>query len=363
MRQFIPAQQLNRDFHDAVVAPILASHYPGLPYSAGLIGYGSDVLGYDDARSTDHEWGPRLLLFLADDAPADLPSAIAETLRHILPPTFQGYSVHFGAPDRHGARVMAEWRGGPVEHKVEVHRLREWFAGRLGSDLLVQPSPVTWLLTPGQRLLEITAGAVYHDGLEELEEIRTRLDWYPRDVWLYLMAAQWQRISQLEAFVGRTAEVGDALGSTLVTATMVRDLLRLCFLIERRYPPYAKWLGTAFTRLRCGPKLQPVLDASLAARSYPEREAALVRAYEAVGELHNALGMTETVPARVSPFHDRPFQVLHAERFAGALLATISDPDLLAIPGRFGGIDQISDNTDLLEYPDAVRRLRGLYVP
>ena len=196
--------------------------YPGLPYSAALIGYGSDVLGYDDERSTDHEWGPRLLLFLADDADSELPGQIVETLRQRLPPTFRGYSVHFGAPDRHGTRVMGEWRGGPVEHKVEVHRLRAWFAGWLGLDLVGEPTPANWLVTPSQRLLDVTAGAVYHDGLGQLDVIRERLAWYPEDVWLYLMAAQWQRVSQVEPFVGRTAEVGDALGSTLATATIVQ---------------------------------------------------------------------------------------------------------------------------------------------
>ena len=44
MPQFIPGIQLNQLFYNEAVKPILASAFPGLHYSAALIGYGSDVL-------------------------------------------------------------------------------------------------------------------------------------------------------------------------------------------------------------------------------------------------------------------------------------------------------------------------------
>ena len=69
------------------------------------------------------------------------------------------------------------------------------------------------------------------------------------DLWLHLMACQWQRIGQEEAFPGRCAEAGDDVGSAIVTARLARDLMRLALLLNRRYPPYSKWLGTAFARL------------------------------------------------------------------------------------------------------------------
>ena len=62
-------------------------------------------------------------------------------------------------------------------------------------------------------------------------------------MWRYVLACQWKRISQEEAFVGRCGEVGDELGSAVVAARLIRDVMRLVLLIERRYPPYSKWLG------------------------------------------------------------------------------------------------------------------------
>ena len=111
----------------------------------------------------------------------------------------------------------------------------------------------------------MTAGAVFHDPDGDLKHVRSKLEWYPNDIWLWLLACQWRRIAQEEAFVGRTAEVDDELGSRILTARMVRDLMRLCFLIERRYAPYSKWLGSAFQNLHMAPRLASHLDAALEA--------------------------------------------------------------------------------------------------
>lgn len=54
MTRFIPGLKLNELFYKEVVGPILKSEFPNLKYSAGLIGSGSEVLGYDTQQSTDH---------------------------------------------------------------------------------------------------------------------------------------------------------------------------------------------------------------------------------------------------------------------------------------------------------------------
>lgn len=217
----------------------------------------------------------------------------------------------------------------------------------LGFDPRCSLTTFDWLATPTQRLAEITGGEVFHDGLGALNQVRTRLRWYPPDLWLYVLACQWQRIGQEEPFVGRCGEVGDTIGSAVVAARLVRDLMRLCLLMERRYPPYRKWLGTAFSRLRAALVLTPMLAGSLAATSWRECERHLCEAYEAAAALHNQLGLTASVDPRVRGFHDRPFRVLGAERFTAALLERISDPRIRRLPLN-GAIDQFMDNTDAL---------------
>lgn len=109
----------------------------------------------------------------------------------------------------------------------------------------------------------MTAGEVFHDDAGELTDVREWLTWYPDDVWRYLLRCAWRRIGQEEAFVGRAAEVGDELGSRIVAARLARDLMRLGFLLERRYAPYAKWLGSAFARLDAAHEVRPALERAL----------------------------------------------------------------------------------------------------
>lgn len=363
---FIPGLDLCGFFYKEAVAPLLAEAYPGLPHSAALLGSGSEVLGFDTARSIDHDWGPRLLLFLSEADHAAHATALDALFRERLPPTIRGYSTHFGEPLPDGARLLAASGDGRIDHRIEILSPRAYFTEFLGADPFAALSAVDWLLMPQQALLAVTAGRVYHDGPGLLEPVREKLAWYPRDVWLYLLAAQWARLSQQEAFVGRTGEVGDDLGSALVAADLARDLMRLCYLLERRYAPYSKWFGTAFAALPCAPRLLPQLQGALAARGWREREARLAPVYEIVAAMHNALGLTEPVDPTTRPFHTRPFQVLHAERFSDAALAAITDPSVLAIierAGLVGSIDQISDNVDLKTHPDRCLALRALYEP
>jgi Domain of unknown function (DUF4037) len=335
---FLPGLTLSRRFYEDAVEPLLRAGFGRLPHTAARVGSGSEVLGFDTPRSADHEWGPRLQLFLGPADAARHAAGIGELLSERLPRTFLGWPTHFESDDgRIGAMAVTD---GPVRHRVEVADFGSWLRGRLGFDPRGPVSEGDWLATPTQALAEVTGGAVFHDGLGGLGPVRERLAWYPDRLWRHVLACQWRRISQEEAFVGRCGEVGDELGSAVVAARLVRDLMRLCLLMARRYPPYSKWLGSAFARLPGAPALTPVLTAALAATAWRDRERHLGDAYEAVAARHNELGLTAPIDPATRPFHDRPFRVLRADRFADAL----READL---PWT-GAVDQVVDNTDAL---------------
>ena len=223
-----------------------------------------------------------------------------------------------------------------------------YLSGTLGFDARRGVTLLDWLSTPSQLLLSVTAGAVYHDDPGELSAARAAVSWYPHDVWLYLLAAQWARIGQEEAFVGRAAEVGDELGSRLLAGRLVRDVMRLCFLIERRYAPYGKWLGTAFEILACGPMLAPELRDILASTDGADRQRRLNLVYEDVARRFNALGVVDAVEPTVRGYHSRPYDVIGAGRFVAALRAAIGDPDVRRLRLDAGSVDQFVDSTEVL---------------
>ena len=337
---FVPGLELASAFYREVVGPLLGD----VRHSAALIGTGSDALGFDTARSTDHGWGPRLQVFVDR---ADV-AAVAGGIDAGLPDTFCGWPVRYG------------WGPVPVQHHVTVTTLPDWLVAHLGVDATRPLATADWLVTPQQLLLGVVGGAVFRDDTGALAAVREALAWYPEPVWRWLLGCQWRRLAQEEPFVQRTAEVGDELGSGVIAARLARDVMRLALLIARRYAPYSNWLGTAFARLDHPDDLDRFLADAVRAPDFETREAALGMAYEAVARRFDRLGLIEPVDPQLRPFHNRPARVLIAYRFADPCLATVADPALRALPPT-GAIDQVVDTADALLDPEVFRSFRGLW--
>jgi hypothetical protein len=165
--------------------------------------------------------------------------------------------------------------------------------------------------------------------------------------------------------MGRAGMVDDEVGSALIGARLVRDVMRLCFLMEKTYAPYPKWFGSAFKQLSCAKTLWPVFQGVLRSEAWQARESYLVQAYEYIAAWHNALKLTEPLPEKVTFFYGRPFRVIAQHGFTEALLKRIQDPDVKRIAERslIGSIDLFSDNVDLVSDPSWRKELRQLIDP
>src|SRR5437762_3330621 len=172
MPNFIPGLELSKLFYQREVKPILGRGFPSLRYSAAVIGWGSEVLGFDTARSCDHHWGPRVLLFLGENNFQECRRQISEALSNSLPYEFMGFSTNYSKPEPNGVRHPITITRGPVNHMVDLYTVPAFFETRLGFDPSKKITVADWLTFPQQRLSELVSGEIYHDGLGELERIR-----------------------------------------------------------------------------------------------------------------------------------------------------------------------------------------------
>lgn len=345
--------ELSRRFYADVVGPWLAQAAPELAHSAALIGYGSELLGLDDEVSRDHNWGPRVHIFLSIDNFNDYARRLVGQFTKVAPDSYLGEPVGWRSrphPPAHGPQAA-----GAIEHGLEFHtveaRLEEHFAVRSVESL----TSIQWLGFAEQKLLAFTAGAVFRDDDGRLQNARERLAYFPDDVWLYKIACQWRRIAEEQAFVGRAGQVGDDLGSRVIVGRLIRDVMRMGFLLERRYAPYAKWLGSAFAKLPISNRLMPHLERAILAGEWKERGDALASAYLELAHRQNALKIANFEPV-VGPYHDRPFTTINADEAIASAVAAIADPAFRKLP-VIGSLDQLSDLTPLLENASLSQRV------
>lgn len=363
MTRFIPGLELSKAFYLEAVKPILEADFPSLTYAAGLIGPGSEVLGFDTEMSSDHCWGPRMILFVNEEDLL-LSADIDNALRKQLPPEIRGYWTNRGEPNpADNGTWHLERTAGEINHGVQIETLRKYLLDYLGFEVNDEIDVIDWLTFPSQKLRTLESKNIFHDDIGATE-VLSEFAYYPHDVWLYQLASVWNRISQEEHLMGRAGLVGDEIGSAIVASRLVRDLMNLCFLMERQYAPYPKWFGTAFSRLESAAYLSPIFTEVLAGRAWKERERHLVAAYQYVTDMHDSLGITEPINAKPGDFFGRPFKVIHLHgMFSEKIAEQICDPTLKGlVEGRLvGGIDMISDNTDILSDTFYRAPLRNLY--
>ena len=301
--EFIPGLDLAEALY-AQVAPILSHHYPDLRWGAARWGRGSEVLGFDTVTSMDHDWGPRLQVYLhVDDA--GLASELSSLLANELPLTCAGFPNNFASDG--SSRVMSPGSH-PLAHGVAIGTLERFLTRYVGSSLLPE-TLADWLTIPSQKLRGLTAGRILRDDNESLGPVTAHLAWYPDRVWRYLLLAGLQRIEQEAPFAPRALETGDRVGQQLVLARLTDDLVSLAFLIERSHRPYQKWTGRALSELALGEVLGPQLIEMHGAADPEQQLACWQRACLSVVRAFNRLGIAPPMPETFVPFHDRRYEV------------------------------------------------------
>ncbi len=304
---------LCRRYFDELGLPALREHFPEyLPRVAcGLFGAGSDVFGYDDEISRDHNWGPRFRIILS---PADY-AAVGEQMQQVMleeiPPEFEGYTVHQYPPGRGERQVRVD----------SLDQVTHWAVGCRE----VPRDDIAWLGISEQRLFELHAGEIWHDPQRLVLDLRERTAYFPEMVWRKRMAFFWEGLFFADNFV-RSAVRGERVAEQMYLGWALYCIMRLTFMLNRRYAPYRKWLHRAFRELpRLADQLDPLLVQMMEGVSPQAKRAAFRGALELLGGATNDLGL---IPAQ--PFDSETpiggFDDFNCYGFATAIQATITGP-------------------------------------
>lgn len=150
---------LSRRFYGDIVAPWLLRVAPDVPHSAALIGYGSELLGFDDETSKDHNWGPRVHIYLGEDDFKAHASRLLADFGEVVPETFLGEPA--GWRSRPHPAASGPDAVGAMEHGLEFHTFEGRLEAHTGLRSLENLTTLDWLGLPEQSLLAFTAGAVF----------------------------------------------------------------------------------------------------------------------------------------------------------------------------------------------------------
>ena len=238
--------ELAKAYYETYGAPMLHEQFAAVEdlIAVGLVGSGSECLGYDDAVSTDHDFEPGFCLFLPGEDAVDRRTAfLLERAYARLPQEFGGFKRAKIAPvggSRHG-----------------VIRTADFFTEKVGNpdgELTARD----FLTLPEYALLEATNGAVFRDDLGAFTAIRQKLSYLPEDVRRKKLAGNLLIMAQAGQYnYNRCLLHGEVGAAQLAVTEFVRAVMNVVFLLNRRYQPYYKW---SFRALRALPKLPQLGD-------------------------------------------------------------------------------------------------------
>ncbi|WP_438433692.1 DUF4037 domain-containing protein [Gorillibacterium sp. sgz500922] len=351
---------LSEGFYWEIVRPLIAKRFPQLleKHAAGLIGYGSDVLGYDDDLSRDHEWGARCHLWLLDSDYEEHAAGLNQAFDEEIPLLFRGYPSRFSVDESHG--VLVPYNGKTNLHHVAITSVSRHMRIQLG----LQSSRLSvydWLAIPEQKLMEWTRGRIFTDPVGEITEVRTRLAYLPEEVWRYKLKYAWGSFRHLYV-AGLSALRGETLSARLLLNRMAEKTMELIFLYHKRYRPGTfKWMSKELAQISPMGKewvqqLEGILMEPCVARAVERIEGVLRK----LVDQHNEMRVTDYIELEPPLFYARGQQSYSYTNIEDTLGSTLpKELQQLEIPGA---LDQFITNEHILIWADHYSKFKPIYL-
>lgn len=213
--------------------------------AVGLVGYGSECLGFDDEISTDHDYGPSFCIWLPREVYIKCGKEM-QAAYDALPKEFMGCV----------ARVEEEQGKG----RVGVLCLEDFYLEILGRES-VPEAPEEWFALSEAALATATNGAVFADPCGKFTAIREGLlSYYPREVWLKKLAESLARAAQAGQYnYARAMKRGERIAAELALTEFVKETMQIVYLLNKKYAPFYKWMHRGMKELPVGSEIGDML--------------------------------------------------------------------------------------------------------
>ena len=200
--------------------------------AVGLVGEGSDCFGYDDALSTDHDFGPNFCMWLSDEAYAEIGEELQKEYEK-LPIEFGGY--------KRVTTAMGQGRRG-------VLRISDFYKKYIGTDCYEE---IDFSKVEDYALAVCTNGEVFRDDEGIFSSTRERLKTgYPEHIRLLKIAQDVAGFSQCGQYnYLRMLKREDKLTAGIMLSDFLKHAMKLYHHILNVYPPHDKWLYESIKNL------------------------------------------------------------------------------------------------------------------
>lgn len=229
--------ELAEEYYNAYGRKMLQDKFPHLvgQMAAGLVGYGSECLGFDDELSMDHDYGPSFCVWLPRVIYRQYGAQVQRAYEE-LPKEFMGF----------GGRV-SELQG---QGRVGVLCLEDFYLGILGRDT-VPATEAEWLALSEENLAAVTNGKVFEDHLGKFSAVRDGLlQYYPRAVWIRRLVQALAKAAQAGQYnYARAMKRGERIAAELSLAEFIRESMQAVYLLNRKYAPFYKWMHRGLQEL------------------------------------------------------------------------------------------------------------------
>lgn len=225
--------ELSRRYFESCGIPMIErikNQYPELngQIAAGLVGQGSECLGFDDTLSTDHDFGPSFCIWLV--------RPIYEKYGQIIQKEYDSLPGEFlGFPARN---VMPQGGG-----RVGVLCAEDFYYNLLG----IEKAPETnreWLFLSESALATAVNGEVFLDENGYFTGMRKcLLAYFPEDIRLKKIAARAGTMAQAGQYnYSRLCKRGEWTGASIALHEFIKSTCSIVNLLNRKYTPFYKWM-------------------------------------------------------------------------------------------------------------------------